>query len=289
MSVIAWLDRLNPLSWISRSDDNEPPSAIAVDPATGQQSQLDLSPIVAEQYEKAALLSTDVFNDTGAPEGFTRLSASDLIALGLRPEDFSVDKLGFDAALYRDNATGQYSLAFRGSESGSWSDIKEDWLMTNMGQIFGDDVPAAYEQARLLTGNVKDVLGDEVLITGHSMGGGLANYAAVAHNLDYTIFNAAGLSNTTIDALGENVSLYTGNGVVINDQYDPLTNFGGKLNGETWGGKHAGHDTLIFVDNNDFNGFTWLTNLLDPGRREQAHCVENNIVKFLAHECDRWV
>lgn len=161
--------------------------------------------------------------------------------------------------------------------------------MTNAGQVLGKQVPPAYEQARSLTGSVKAALGDEVCITGHSMGGGLANYAAVAHDLDYMIFNAAGLSDRTIAALGDRVETYSGQGTVINDRYDPLTNIGGRLSDETWGGKHVGYETLIFVDNHDFNGRTWLLNLLDPGRRAQAHEVGTNIVEYLARESERFV
>lgn len=289
MSIMSWLDRLNPMSWRDALENEGRPSAVAVDLATGQKTSADLSPEDAIQYEKAALLSMDVFNDSGAPEGFTRVSAEDLKALGLNPADFSVDDLGFDAALYRDDNTGEFTLAFRGSEAGSYADIREDWFMTNAGQVLGSEVPASYEQARNLAGKVKAALGDDVMITGHSMGGGLANYAAVAHDLDYTVFNAAGLSDATISALGDRVENYGGKGVVINDQYDPLTNFGGGYNSETWGGEHVGHSELIFVNNNDFNNKFWLFNLLDPGRREDAHKVDQNIVQFLAMETDRFV
>lgn len=289
MSIASFLDRLNPFSWRDALENISKPAAIAVDLVTGQKSSVDLAPAEAAQYEKAALLAIDVFNDAGAPEGFTRLSDQNLLALGLNPADFSIDTLGFDAALYQDNSTGEYTLAFRGSEADSWSDIREDWLMTNAGQIFGAQVPASYEQARHLTGAVKAALGEEVMITGHSMGGGLANYAAVAHGMDYTVFNAAGLSDATISALGTQLDNYSGKGVVINDQYDPLTNFGGRYNDETWGGKHVGQSELIFVSNNDFSNKLWLFNLLDPRRREAAHSVEQNITKFLAAEADRFV
>jgi pimeloyl-ACP methyl ester carboxylesterase len=219
--------------------------------------------------------------------GFTRISDADLLEMGLDPKAFSVDEIGFDAALYRDNESGAFTLAFRGSESSSWSDIREDWLMTNAGQVLGPNVPAAYEQARLLTAAVKETLGEGVMLTGHSMGGGLANYAAVDHNRDYTIFNAAGLSDKSIDALGDSVSNYAARGVVINDRYDPLTNLGGRNNNETLGGRHICHSALIYVDNRDFNGLGWLFNLLDPSRRSDAHSIESNITKYLAFECDR--
>ena len=89
--------------------------------------------------------------------------------------------------------------------------------------------------------------------------------------MDYTVFNAAGLAQHTVNSLGDKVAQYSGHGTVINDQYDPLTNYGGKNNDETWGdnAKHIGYDELVFVDNDSFKN--WWDVAFNLNKRVDAH------------------
>ena len=94
---------------------------------------------------------------------------------------------GFSATLTK-APSGTYYLAFRGTES--WQDFGVD-----VAQGFGFSV-TQYDQAITLTQQVKDKLpkGATLILTGHSLGGGLATAAAYATGLDAVTFNAASVN-----------------------------------------------------------------------------------------------
>ena len=94
-------------------------------------------------------------------------------------------KHGFAAALYQRD--GQYYLAFRGSQK-EWA----DWG-TNLGQGAGLR-SSQYEQAVKLAEAVYQATGGNVVLIGHSLGGGLASAGAYATGADAVTFNASGLS-----------------------------------------------------------------------------------------------
>lgn len=103
---------------------------------------------------------------------------------------------GFRAAIYQ-NQDGQYVVAYAGTDPGQMADIGADAT-----QAFGLDT-AQYSQATQLARQAERVFGDgNVAFTGHSLGGGLAAAASLATNASGVTFNAAGLSNDTIRALG---------------------------------------------------------------------------------------
>ena len=233
---------------------------------------------LAREVFDEAVLAFDSYDDqigANAQElGYSRLSAEQLSgALG---ENVVLDDpdTGFSASVYQD-AEGNVTVSYRGSESGDWSDIQEDWLETNAGQAFFN-VPESYKQASDLAEQMKQAFGDDVMLTGHSLGGGMANYAAIDNNLDYNVFNAAGLAQHTIDDLGDKVDNYSRTGNVINDEYDPLTNYGGKYNDETWGSgaQHVGEDNLVFMNNDSFN---WWDTIFNVGKRVDAHMMTNTL------------
>jgi predicted esterase YcpF (UPF0227 family) len=235
----------------------------------------NLEPDRARGFADAATLAIDAYEDSDAPDGFTRVSDADLRALGLDPSLFSDASTGFQAVLYQNNETGEYTLAFRGTDEAT------DWVESNIPAATGER-PESYEQALAVTEAVIGAVGDEGLtLTGHSLGGGLANYAGVYFDLDFTIFNAAGLSETLIDDLEER-GPYHGTGTVINDQHDPLTNHTGRFNDESYGGRHYGHDEIIWVENQQFSDVA-----LNPSDRLDAHSVDSNILPYLAQESRR--
>ncbi|MGE6779293.1 hypothetical protein ACQKFL_16795 [Vreelandella titanicae] len=123
------------------------------------------------------------------------------------PYDTEDDSKGFSATLSQ-TEDGRWILAFRGSE---WT--KDDWLIANPGQAFfgkSHQYDAAVELAIL----VKEALGDDVLLAGHSQGGGQAQAAAYATGLDAITFNAAGIRGSykmAEDEEGNKVSGKPGN------------------------------------------------------------------------------
>jgi len=95
---------------------------------------------------------------------------------------------GFAAALY-EYQPGKYMLAFRGTEVSRF----DDWLADGA-QAVGLTT-SQYEQGLALARSVTTKLGvDNVIMTGHSLGGGIASAASVATGAKGITFNAAGLS-----------------------------------------------------------------------------------------------
>ncbi|MCB9748710.1 MAG: hypothetical protein H6713_01760 [Myxococcales bacterium] len=102
------------------------------------------------------------------------------------------------AALYRDREDArEHVLAFRGSDSGA------DWITGNLQNLIGR--APQYTEAAALTGDLLlEVLGagGRLRVTGHSLGGGLASFAAYAHGLVAATFNAAGVHDELLAARG---------------------------------------------------------------------------------------
>lgn len=124
---------------------------------------------------------------------WTRLSDDQLRAVGIDPATLEDPETGFRAGIYSDG-DGRYVLAFAGS-----NDL-QDWL-NNIRQGVGLDAEQ-YEQAGYLARKAERAFGDELVITGHSLGGGLAATASLATGNAAVTFNAAGVSDATIRDLG---------------------------------------------------------------------------------------
>lgn len=93
-------------------------------------------------------------------------------------------KTGFDAYACREQSEGRVIVVFRGT------DELKDWLRADIPQpLF---LPRHYRQGLEYAQEMKDAHGD-VAVTGHSLGGGIAQYAASRLGLEAWTFNPAGL------------------------------------------------------------------------------------------------
>lgn len=146
-----------------------------------------------QELRAHALLAQDVYADTPKPPaGYRVASEADLQALGLDPSLLSDGDFRARVYVTGDGAQAEYSIAFRGSQSGG------DWV-ANAQQAAGFD--STHYRAALAIGEriARSPLADQVDFTGHSLGGGLAATAAVASGRPADTFNAAGLHGDTID------------------------------------------------------------------------------------------
>lgn len=148
-----------------------------------------------------ALISQDVYDTDGASDiggaGWSRVDDQALMDMGIDPATLDTPDTGFRAGVYTDGE-GRYVVAFAGSREGA------DWIQ-NLKQGVG--LPAEqYEQAVTLAQQAAQAFGTEnVVFTGHSLGGGLASTAALAvDNSTAVTFNAAGVSPATMARLGLN-------------------------------------------------------------------------------------
>ncbi len=146
-----------------------------------------------------ARLMADLYDETygrptgNAVDGFSRLTDDQLRKAGIDPSVLDDTKTGFKARIYGDDE-GRIVLAYSGTDEG------KDWLV-NLGQGLGFET-AHYNQAMALARQTKVAFGDDVVITGHSLGGGLAAAAAVATDTPAVTFNAAGVHDKTMSRIG---------------------------------------------------------------------------------------
>src|SRR3546814_19765095 len=103
---------------------------------------------------------------------------------------------GFDAAIYQ-NDQGQYVVAYRGTDN--WGVANPGDADDNALQGMGFET-GQYSDAIALAQRAEQVFGEgNVVVTGHSLGGGLASAAALATGASGATFHAAGLSNETLE------------------------------------------------------------------------------------------
>lgn len=126
-------------------------------------------------------------------DGWTRLNDTQLRAAGIDPASLENSETGLRAGIYADDQ-GRYVLAFAGS-----NDVN-DWI-NNVRQGLGWD-SEQYDQAVQLARLAETAFGDDLVITGHSLGGGLATAAALATDTAAVTFNSAGVHDDTLRDLG---------------------------------------------------------------------------------------
>lgn len=144
-----------------------------------------------------ARMSQDVYmsddRQRGGVAGWRPLTDEQFRQVGIDPALRSSDASGFDADIYTDGR-GRYALAFRGTDAG------RDWG-ANLGQGLGFET-AQYNQAIMLSRQAKVAFGEELVITGHSLGGGLAAVGAASIDSPAVTFNAAGVNDATLTRVG---------------------------------------------------------------------------------------
>ena len=141
-----------------------------------------------------AAIAEDVYLDPGSNVyNWRPLSGEELQEAGVDKRALSDTRSGFTARLYT-NHDGDVVLAFRGSNEG------KDWFH-NIGQGIGFD-DAQYEAAEKAARKAYDAFGGKLVMTGHSLGGGLATLGSVVTGSPAVTFNSSGLSDQTIRRQG---------------------------------------------------------------------------------------
>lgn len=138
-------------------------------------------------------LMDDLYDLGPGVDGFKPLSADELRGKGIDPASLENKDSGFLARIYGDEH-GHYVVAYSGTDEG------KDWL-TNFRQGLGFE-DAQYNQAMALAREAKVAFGDEVVITGHSLGGGLAAAASITSGIPAVTFNASGVHDKTLERVG---------------------------------------------------------------------------------------
>lgn len=142
-----------------------------------------------------ARVSKDVYNDV------SKLGKDSLWQPVKNQKDFGIDpskfKDNFYARLYQNKETGEYVVAYRGTDMWSFS----DWS-TNFANARGYK-NSQYDQTVAIAKELKERLGNNFYTTGHSKGGGQAATAALVTGAKGVTFNAAAVSGSELERNGK--------------------------------------------------------------------------------------
>ena len=200
---------------------------------------------------------------------WTRVSDADLAAAGIDPALMENPDTGFRAGIYTDG-DGNHVLAFAGSNE------FQDWTGANLRQGLGWQAEQ-YDEAVQLAQLAAGAYGDDLVITGHSLGGGLAATASFATGNAAVTFNASGVHDNTIrnlnldvdtakaDAEGGQIRRYNVDG-------DPLTT----AQQDTWVVNHGlpdapGHEITLDSPYPPLEGPEWTWNPVEYAKRVTEH------------------
>ena len=118
------------------------------------------------------------------------------------------------------------AVAFRGTEINEIGDWKADL------ENFFNRTPRQYEQAVEFVKQIVEKAGPnyDIVLTGHSLGGGLASYAALRQGTRAIVFNAAGLKSGLIDRIPKaNLERQKALVTNVNLAGDPVSGLGGQV------------------------------------------------------------
>ena len=110
-------------------------------------------------------------------------------------EDTYDEKTGTSATAFRDKDTGEIILSYTGTnlESG-WKEIYKDAVKSDIGEIGFGLGSTHYEPAYEFYEKIREKYGDNIILTGHSLGGNVAQRVALQYNVQKTIiYNPAPL------------------------------------------------------------------------------------------------
>lgn len=176
-------------------------SAPFADAVRGQQPQAvdqQLPTLLQDLYVTAGQRRAgDAETFAPLPDGWTRLDDAAVQRAGIDPGMLHDAKSGFDAAFYR-NGQGNVVLGFCGTDEG------KDWKH-NIGQGLGF-ADAQYAAAIQLGSQARQAFGQDLMISGHSLGGGLAAASAMVNDVPAVTFNAAGVNDRTLEREGLDAS-----------------------------------------------------------------------------------
>jgi pimeloyl-ACP methyl ester carboxylesterase len=164
---------------------------------------------------------------------------------------------GFAAIAVRNNATGEIVIAFRGTDD--WKDVTGNWgpLARQSGSLPQlKEAEAFYQQVRAL-------YGDNITLTGHSLGGALAQLvAALAKSLEgrdvqAVTFNAPGVTGNYRDALSDRAP---GTDPLPADNFTHITNYNTALDPVSSRGEQLGQS--VNYDPSPLEGLRSITGLI---------------------------
>lgn len=149
-------------------------------------------------------------------------NGSGLIATACNEQELVTiqDPIGFHAVAYRNRDTGNIAIVYEGTTS------INDWL-ANFSQVI--QVPVQYKEAikfaeTIFRGECRGEKAciDNVLVAGHSLGGGLAQYVALKYGLKSYVFNPAGIWGPTANTIDSSTAAHADITIFIGKGYKAI-------------------------------------------------------------------
>ena len=189
---------------------------------------------------------------------------------------FGVDTGGFSATVFKDTNTNEYVIAFRGSNDAQ--DFRDNLIMgaTSTGLLgdvtnkqFSQAFAFASEQIARIQAQNPDA---KISITGHSLGGSLAQAVGAKLNMQTITFNAYGVKAYVENILNED-ELNTAKKNILNiyNTKDPVSN-------GTLGGKQFGIN--IALDSDNYDGLDILGIIKNAITGYDEHLIEKLIANL---------
>lgn len=180
---------------MSMQPDQTPPARTPVAGTAPHVIDHELARLLESTYSLAAHRRDPAQAVLALPAGWQQLDAGQLRRAGISQADLSDARSGFDAAIYR-HADGTVAVAYNGT------DQLRDWR-SNLRQGLGlTDVQ--YDMAVALASKAQQAWGQDLVLAGHSLGGGLAATAGMVHEVPTVTFNAAGVHAATLERYDRN-------------------------------------------------------------------------------------
>lgn len=197
-------------------------------------------------------------------------------------------KSGMQSSLYHNRETDEWVLAFRGTDFGNrLADVRADLLGVAGG------VAQGVHDALAVARKAKENYGDNLAVTGHSLGGGYAMAAGLAIGSKAVTFDALGFGVAGREVIGEdNITANTSLITNLNARGNFVSDLDHNSDPQTVGGDQIGGSYFYSTDGfNVLPGLQWTStiggviahtpNLQLEELREQAYGVPDSTNDFI--------